>query len=69
MIDAVARLIPGVLGNETSNLDESHTVAGQLGHPQYTRPEDYRGWQVPAELLTGDHRKIEDWRKSNKLKA
>jgi tRNA (guanine37-N1)-methyltransferase len=64
MIDAVARLVPGVLGNESSNLDESHSTQGKLGHPQYTRPEEYRGWQAPGELLTGDHKRIESWRKS-----
>lgn len=64
MIDAVARLIPGVLGNESSNLSESHEILGQLGHPQYTRPEEYQSWSVPAELLTGDHKKIEKWRKN-----
>jgi len=64
MVDAVARLIPGVLGNESSNLDESHSKPGQLGYPQYTRPEEYRGWSVPEELLTGHHERIERWRKS-----
>ncbi|MFH2118627.1 MAG: tRNA (guanosine(37)-N1)-methyltransferase TrmD [Candidatus Paceibacterota bacterium] len=66
MIDAVARLIPGVLGNEASNLDESHSVLGQLGYPQYTRPEKYQDWSVPEELLTGDHKKIEEWREKQK---
>lgn len=63
MIDSVARLIPGVLGNEASNKGESHEIPGQFGHPQYTRPEEYKGWKVPAELLTGDHKKIEEWRR------
>jgi tRNA (guanine37-N1)-methyltransferase len=47
-----------------SNVDESHGEPGKVSHPQYTRPEEYRGWKVPAELLTGDHKKIEGWRKS-----
>jgi len=64
MIDSVARLIPGVLGNKLSNIDESHNIPNQLGYPQFTRPEKYRGWSVPAELLTGDHQKIIDWRKN-----
>ena len=66
MVDAVARLIPGVLGNESSTADESHEIPGKLGHPQYTRPADYQGWQVPEELLTGDHKKIEEWRKNER---
>lgn len=68
MIDAVARLIPGVLGNESSNLDESHSQPGQLGHPQYTRPEVYQDWPVPKELLTGHHKNIAQWRDSQRSK-
>jgi tRNA (guanine37-N1)-methyltransferase len=64
MVDAVVRLIPGVLGNETSNLNESHDVPGELGHAQYTRPEKYLDWCVPEILLSGDPVKIEKWRKS-----
>ena len=63
MIDAIFRLIPGVLGNVESLADESHGKPGQLAHPQYTRPEIYQGNQVPSVLLSGDHAKIEDWRK------
>jgi tRNA (guanine37-N1)-methyltransferase len=62
MTDAVTRLIPGVLGNDESNLNESHSVPGQIGHPQYTRPEDFRGWKVPEILLGGHHAEIEKWR-------
>jgi len=62
MIDAVARLIPGVLGNESSNVDESHSLPGKMGHPQYTRPENYQGWKVPPALLTGHHQQIGEWR-------
>lgn len=61
--DAVTRLLPGVLGNEESNQDESHSVPGQMGHPTYTRPEEFNGWKVPEVLLKGHHKDIEDWRK------
>lgn len=61
VIDAVARLIPGVLGNENSPLEDSFT-AGLLEYPQYTRPEDFRGMKVPDVLLSGDHEKIKQWR-------
>ncbi len=62
MIDAVTRLLPGVLGNEASPVNESHSVSGKLGHPQYTRPEEFRGWKVPEILLGGHHAEIEKWR-------
>jgi tRNA (guanine37-N1)-methyltransferase len=68
MVDAVSRLIPGVLGNESSNVGESHEIPGELGHPQYTRPEKYQDWSVPAELLTGHHKNIDIWRKNQKGK-
>lgn len=64
MLDAVTRLLPGVLGNEESNLDESHSVPGKLGYPAYSRPAEYQGLKVPDVLLSGDHQKIADWRKS-----
>ena len=67
VIDAVLRLIPGVLGSEESALDDSHT-AGLLEYPQYTRPEDFRGWKVPDILLSGDHAKIARWRREQSLK-
>jgi tRNA (guanine37-N1)-methyltransferase len=66
MADAVTRLLPGVLGNAESNVDESHNVPGQLGFPQYTRPAEYKGWQVPEVLLGGHHAEIEKWRESQK---
>ncbi len=62
VIDAVVRLIPGVLGSEESPLDDSH-VSGLLEYPQYTRPADFRGWQVPDVLLSGDHARIARWRR------
>ncbi|MDQ3008186.1 MAG: tRNA (guanosine(37)-N1)-methyltransferase TrmD [bacterium] len=64
--DAVVRLLPGVLGNESSNQDESHTVPGTLGYPQYTRPEEFNGWKVPEILLAGHHEQIKKWRKQQR---
>lgn len=69
MLDAVTRLLPGVLGNEESNLDESHSVPGKLGYPAYSRPADYKGMQVPGVLLSGDHQKIAEWRKGQEKKS
>jgi len=60
--EAVARLLPGVLGSEESALDDSH-AAGLLEYPQYTRPSVYRDWAVPEILLSGDHGQIEKWRR------
>ena len=59
--DAVVRLIPGVLGDDQSAVQESF-VAGQLDHPHYTRPEVFRGWEVPGVLLSGNHAAIGKWR-------
>ena len=61
VIEAVVRLLPGVLGSEVSPLDDSH-VAGLLEYPQYTRPAVYRGWSVPEVLLSGNHAQISKWR-------
>ena len=61
VIEAVVRLLPGVLGSEVSPLDDSH-VAGLLEYPQYTRPAGYRGWSVPEVLLSGNHAQISKWR-------
>jgi tRNA (guanine37-N1)-methyltransferase len=61
-VDAFLRLIPGVLGNEESNKDESFE-GSTLEYPQYTRPEEFDGLKVPKVLLSGDHKKIEEWRK------
>lgn len=60
--DAVTRLLPEVLGNPESLEGESHDTPGQLGYPQYTRPETYKGWSVPEVLLSGNHAEIEAWR-------
>ena len=66
VIDAVSRLIPGVLGNEVSALDESFTN-GLLEYPQYTRPEEFRGMKVPEVLLSGDHERIKQWRRAQSI--
>ena len=66
VIDAVARLIPGVLGNENSAVDESF-VNGLLEYPQYTRPEDFREMKVPDVLLSGDHDRVRRWRREMSL--
>jgi tRNA (guanine37-N1)-methyltransferase len=62
VIDTVIRLIPGVLGDETSSKYESFSESGQLEYPQYTRPREYRGMQVPEVLLSGNHEEIARWR-------
>jgi tRNA (guanine37-N1)-methyltransferase len=63
IIDAVARLAPGVLGNQDSALFESFSEPGLLDCPQYTRPADFRGWKVPEVLLSGNHDQIRKWRR------
>ncbi len=63
MLDAVARLLPGVLGNQDSAIQESFTEPGLLDCPQYTRPADFRGWRVPDVLLSGNHEEIRKWRR------
>ena len=62
VIDAVVRLLPGVLGSEDSPLDDSHT-SGLLEYPQYTRPAVFRGWSAPEVLLSGNHAQIARWRR------
>src|SRR3990172_4013191 len=62
LIDAVSRLIPGVLGDPGGASDDSH-VMGLLEYPHYTRPPQFRGWSVPEVLLSGDHAAIEKWRR------
>lgn len=62
MLDAVARLLPGVLGNEASLEAESHAQVGQPSAPQYTRPAEYRGWKVPDALLSGNPTRIAQWK-------
>ena len=61
VIDSVARLVPGVVGNPNSLLKESF-VSGYLDCPHYTRPANFRGWQVPEVLISGDHERVKQWR-------
>lgn len=68
VIDAVARLLPGVLGNAHSAAEESFTD-GLLEYPQYTRPEDFRGMKVPEILLSGDHERIREWRRQKSIEV
>ncbi len=67
LVDAVSRLVPGVLGNSGSPVADSFST-GLLEYPQYTRPENFREWKVPDVLLSGHHKAIEDWRKRESLK-
>jgi tRNA (guanine37-N1)-methyltransferase len=66
VVDAVARLLPGVLA-EASTREESHT-SGLLEYPQYTRPPEFRGWRVPAILLSGHHEQVARWRRKESLR-
>ena len=65
LVDAIARRLPGALGSEESGLVESFSAEldGGLEYPHYTRPADFRGWRVPDVLLSGDHAKIDEWRR------
>ena len=67
IIDATVRLVPGVLGDEMSAVDESF-ADGLLEYPQYTRPAEFRGASVPEVLLSGNHKEIEDWRRAQARK-
>jgi tRNA (guanine37-N1)-methyltransferase len=66
VIEAVARLLPGVLGNEGSAADESF-ASGLLEYPHYTRPAEFRGWEVPPVLRSGDHGAVQAWRRAHSL--
>src|ERR1700677_4465129 len=66
LVDTIGRLIPGVLNDETSALTDSFQD-NLLSPPVYTRPEEFRGWKVPEILLSGNHKKIEDWRHEQSL--
>jgi tRNA (guanine37-N1)-methyltransferase len=65
LVDAVVRLLPGALGSAESNVHESFSAELERGveYPHYTRPAEYRGWTVPDVLLSGDHRRIDEWRR------
>lgn len=74
LVDSIVRLLPGSLGNPESIKEESHSLPSSIQHPasnpeypQYTRPEEYKGWKVPEVLLSGDHKKIENWRRKSPL--
>ena len=66
LIDAITRLIPGVLGDPDGAIDDSHAT-GLLEYPHYTRPPEFRGWKVPEVLLSGDHAKVDQWRREQSL--
>jgi tRNA (guanine37-N1)-methyltransferase len=66
MLDAVIRLRPGVLGDPSGAIDDSH-AGGLLEYPHYTRPPVFRGWAVPEVLLSGDHAKVDRWRREQAL--
>jgi tRNA (guanine37-N1)-methyltransferase len=67
VVDAVVRQLPGVLGSEASVVEDSH-VGGLLEYPQYTRPQSFRGWEVPEVLLSGNHAAIARWRREHSLR-
>lgn len=68
LVDSITRLLPGVLGNSESPIEESHSAEGYLEFPQYTKPEEFfakgEGWKVPKVLLSGNHGEIGEWRKA-----
>ena len=67
VVEAVARLVPGVMGNDESAAEESF-ADGLLEYPQYTRPAEFRGWEVPEVLRSGDHGRVERWRRAEALR-
>ena len=67
VIDAITRLIPGVLGDPDGAVDDSH-ASGLLEYPHYTRPAEFRGWRVPDILVSGDHGRISKWRREQALR-
>ena len=68
VIDTVIRMVPGVLGDETSSRYDSFAESGMLEHPQFTRPREFQGMTVPEILLSGNHQKIADWQKEQSEK-
>ncbi|MBW3537351.1 MAG: tRNA (guanosine(37)-N1)-methyltransferase TrmD [Actinobacteria bacterium] len=66
VVEAVTRLVPGVMGNAASGEEESFR-AGFVEHPQFTRPADFRGWTVPEVLLSGDHARVARWRRAQSI--
>lgn len=70
VIDTVIRLVPGVLGDEESAADESHSAPGRIEYPQFTRPREFRGLEVPEVLLSGNHQAVARWREEqSKLRS
>jgi tRNA (guanine37-N1)-methyltransferase len=69
VVDSVSRIIPGVLGNAESSEKESFSKKNYLEHPQYTKPAEFNKWKIPGVLLSGDHKKIENWREKYSKKA
>jgi tRNA (guanine37-N1)-methyltransferase len=67
VVDATSRLLPGVLGGDESTVEESHD-SGMLEYPHYTRPSEFRGWNVPDVLLSGNHAEIARWRRKESIK-
>jgi tRNA (guanine37-N1)-methyltransferase len=67
LIDAIARLLPGVLGDPNGPFNDSH-ASGLLEYPHYTRPPEFRGWGVPEVLLSGNHARIAAWRREQSLR-
>jgi tRNA (guanine37-N1)-methyltransferase len=65
LIDSITRLIPGVLGNDESAKNESHKKKNYKEHPQYSKPQEFNGWQVPEALVSGNHNEIKKWREEN----
>lgn len=65
IIDSVSRLVPGVLGDNTSSQEESHSIPGYIEYPHYTRPEEYERQKVPKVLLSGNHQAIAEWREKH----
>lgn len=68
IVEAVSRLVPGVLGNADSLKDETNNVGVDSEYDQYTKPSDFKGWKVPSVLLSGDHKRIAEWRKPQSQK-
>ena len=66
VVETLTRLVPGVMGNELSAVDESF-AGGLVEHPHFTRPAEFRGWKVPAVLLSGDHAKVAQWRRAQSI--
>ena len=69
IVDSITRLLPGVLGDDRSSLEETHSTPGYIEYPQYTRPEEFDGKKVPKILLSGNHGAIKTWRKQKSSAA